>query len=34
MQDPHSKVHQLLQTRQFKVLKEGEDTKPKVFFLT
>ncbi len=34
MQDPHSKVHQQLQTRQFKVLKEGEDTKPKVFFLT
>ena len=32
--DPKSKVHEQLQTRQFKVLKESEDTKPKHFFLT
>ncbi len=34
LDDPHAKVHQQLQTRTFKVLKEEEDTRPKVFFLT
>ncbi len=34
LDDPHSKVHQQLVTRRFKVLKEEQDTKPKVFFLT
>ncbi len=34
LDDPHSKVHRQLQTRTFKVLKEEEDTRPKVFFLT
>ena len=32
--DSRSKVHRLLLTRQFKVLKPAEDTKPNVFFLT
>ena len=34
LDDPESRVHQLLQTRPFKVLKESEDTRPKLFFLT
>ena len=34
LDDPHAKVHQQLQARSFKVLKEEEDTRPKMFFLT
>jgi len=34
LNDPASKVHDQLLTRQFKVLKESEDTRPKLFFLT
>jgi Fe-S-cluster-containing dehydrogenase component len=34
LDDPRSVVHRQLQTRRFKVLREDEDTRPKVFFLT
>lgn len=34
LDDRGSKVHAQLLTRQFKVLKESEDTRPKLFFLT
>lgn len=34
LDDPHSRVHAQLLTRKFKVLKEDEDTRPKVYFLT
>ncbi|MFO0567447.1 MAG: 4Fe-4S dicluster domain-containing protein [Polyangiaceae bacterium] len=34
LDDPRSEVHQELQTRQHKVLKPEEDTRPRLFFLT
>lgn len=34
LDDPRSKVHRQLQSRQFFVLKPDEDTRPKLFFLT
>ncbi|MCL4749474.1 MAG: 4Fe-4S dicluster domain-containing protein [Myxococcales bacterium] len=34
LDDPRSEVHQQLQTRQHKVLKPEEDTRPRLFFLT
>ena len=34
LDDPHSRVSAQLLTRRFKVHKEAEDTRPKVFFLT
>ena len=34
LDDPRSRVARELKTRNFKVLKEGEDTRPNMFFLT
>jgi Fe-S-cluster-containing dehydrogenase component len=34
LDDPNSEVHQQLQHRHWKVLKEEEDTRSKLFFLT
>lgn len=34
LDDPRSEVHQQLQTRQHKVLKPEEGTRPRLFFLT
>jgi len=34
LDDPSSPVHRQLQSRSYKVLKEEEDTRPKLFFLT
>jgi Fe-S-cluster-containing dehydrogenase component len=34
LDDPDSEIHKQLQARKFKVLKEEEDTRPKLFFLT
>lgn len=34
LDDPTAAVHQQLRSRPFKVLKEDEDTRPKLFFLT
>ena len=34
LDDPNSEIHKQLQHRKWKVLKEEEDTRPKLFFLT